>query len=283
MSIADLSSRSFSPVTQSYTSRDTMLYALGLGVGHDPVDPLQLRFVYERQLLTLPTFAATLASPTAWMWDPATGIDADHVVALSHSLELFSEIPTSGVIRSEGRVTQVYDRGPDKGAVIHWERDLIDNESSKLLSRMHARALARNNGGFGGRPSPGRAVEHIPERNPDVRVEWATVESQALLYRLSGDLNRVHADPVAAHSAGFKRPILHGLCMLGIVGYTLVKVACDGDPSRLRRIATRYAGIAYPGQTLIIELWQEDAEWYFRCASRDDPRLVLDGGSATVA
>lgn len=282
MSIAQLALRQFPPTTQSYTQRDTILYALGIGVGSEPADPLHLRFVYENGLLSLPTFATALASPTAWMWEPGNGIDGQQLVALSHELEIFHELPTAGTVTSQVRVTNVFDRGREKGALIHWERSLTDAVSGKLLSRLSARALARGNGGFGGAAPPARAVEHIPDRQPDFHEMWNTTKAQALIYRLSGDDNLLHVDPVVAQGAGFERPILHGLCSLGAVAFLIVKIACAGEPSRLRCISTRYAGIAYPGEALVIELWQEEDGWVFRCKSYERNRVVLDGGIAVV-
>jgi len=259
-----------------------MLYALGIGIGNEPADPLHLRFVYENGLLSVPTFAATLGSPAAWMWEPDSYIDGKHLVALSHDLEIFHELPTAGTVISQVRVTDVFDRGREKGALIHWERDLTDVASGKLLSRMRARALARGNGGFEGPPPPGRTAERIPERPADFQEKWATTRAQALIYRLSGDANLLHVDPAVAQEAGFKRPILHGLCSLGIVSFLIIKIACAGDPGQLRRISARYAGIVYPGETLCIELWREETCWVFQCRSDEHKHLVLDGGVAVV-
>src|SRR5690606_19344992 len=176
---------------------------------------------------------ATLASPTAWMQDLRYSIDLTQLVALSHNLEIFGQLPPTGSVTSYVRVTHVYDRGHGKGAVIHWERDLVLNEPGQLISRMHARALARGNGGFGGEPSPKRNRKIAPERPPDYSVEWQTGKAQPLLYRLSGDRNALHADPQVAADAGFARPILHGLCTLGIVAFNLMKIARYSDTSQI--------------------------------------------------
>lgn len=282
MSIAQLPCRQLAPTTQSYNERDTILYALGLGIGAEPTDPLHLRFTYEDGLSSIPTFATALGAPTAWMWESDSHINGPHLVALSHDLEIFNELPIAGTVNSHVKVTDVFDRGEGKGALIHWERDLTDANSGKLLSRMRARALARANGGFGGiKPSP-RPDEIIPERPADFHEKWTTIRAQALIYRLSGDRNPLHVDPNVALNAGFERPILHGLCSLGIACFLIIKTACGGDPAKLQRISARYAGIAYPGETLAIELWQEEKLWLFRCRSETSGQLVLDGGAALI-
>lgn len=282
MSIAQLPLRQFPAVVQSYTRRDTIIYALGIGVGSKPEDALHLRFAYERNLLCLPTFSTALASPAAWMWVPGNPFDARHLVALSHDLQVFSELPVEATVTSQVRVTDVYDRGPGRGALIHWERDLKDADSGRLLSRLRARALARKDGGFGGKAPPPRAAQHIPDRAPDHVELWPTTSAQGLLYRLSGDENPLHVDPAVAEVAGFERPILHGLCSLGIVGFIVIKLICLGDPVRLKRISARYAGVVYPGEMLKIALWQEGRSLVFRCWSGDDDRIVLDDGFAAV-
>jgi len=280
--LADLPMQEFHPIQERYAERDAMIYALGIGIGQNPTDPFELSFVYEKGLDILPTFNAVLASPSAWMQDLKYTIDLTQLVALSHHLEVFNKLPPTGSVTSYVRVTHIYDRGIGKGAVIHWERDLVLNGPGQLISRMHARALARGNGGFGGEPSPERHRQNVPVRPSDYSVQWQTSHSQALLYRLSGDSNPLHADPEIARSASFTRPILHGLCTLGIVAFNLMKIARCSDASQIRSISTRYAGIVYPGEKLLINFWHEEGQWHFQCKSCERDAIVLDGGTATL-
>lgn len=282
ISLSELPLQEFTPIQERYCERDAMIYALGVGIGQDPIDPFELGFVYERALKILPTFNATLASPTAWMQDLGHSIDLTQLVAISHSLEIFKNIPSTGSVTSYVRVTHVYDRGIGKGALIHWERDLILNEPGQLISRLRGIALARGNGGFGGAPSPKRNDDIVPDRPSDYSVEWQTCNAQPLLYRLSGDLNPLHADPEVANNAGFARPILHGLCTLGMVAFNLMKIARDKKTSQIRKISTRYSGVVYPGEKLLIEFWQEKEQWHFHCKSYERDVLILDGGTAML-
>lgn len=281
--LSELPLQEFNPIQERYNERDAIIYALGVGVGQAPEDPFELGFVYEKELNILPTFNATLASPTAWLQDLKHSIDLTQLVALSHRLNVFNQLPSAGSVTSYVRVTHVYDRGIGKGAVIHWERTLVLNESGQIISRLHARALARGNGGFGGEPSPKRNDEFVPDRPSDYSVEWQTTKAQSLLYRQSGDLNPLHVDPEIASDAGFARPILHGLCTLGIVAFNLMKIARYSDTSQIRKISTRYAGIVYPGEKLLIEFWQEKEQWHFQCKACERNSIVLDGGTATLA
>ena len=270
----------FAAVEQSYGERDTILYALGLGIGHAPCSSTQLRYVQGDRVVAVPTMAAVVASPTEWMRDESWGIDWTQLVALSHQLEVFRTIPVAATVRSHVTVTDVLDRGASKGAVIHWERELVDASTGMTLAVLRAKALARNNGGFGGPLAPPRTSDEVPGEPPEVTLQWPTQPMQGLLYRMSGDLNPLHSDPMVAEAAGFQRPILHGLCTLGICGFVLGAPFGGGEDAPLRAISGRYCGVVYPGETLLIEAWGEPSRIRFRCRVYERNVVVVEQGTA---
>jgi acyl dehydratase len=278
-SIATLPARLFAPEHQTWGVGDTQLYALGLGIGQDPCDAFQLRFVQAGEPLVLPTQAAVLAGSNNWMRDPANGIDFTKLVALSHRISVVRPLPASGKFRSQLQVTGVYDRGPGRGAVVDWRRDLASDEGQPLAV-VTGRALARGNGGFGG-PAPARDTVPKPVGQPSASLVWATHPGQALLYALSGDRNPLHTDPTSALSAGFRKPILHGLCSLGICAFAASKVLQSTSPSsHIGGVSGRYAGVVYPGESLRIDLWTPPGtQIRFRCVTvgRSSAPVIEDG------
>ncbi|HMO44412.1 MAG TPA: MaoC/PaaZ C-terminal domain-containing protein [Rubrivivax sp.] len=276
----------FPPFEQSYSARDTMLYALGVGLGQDPLDRQQLAFVYEDGLQALPTMAVVLAYPGFWAKDPATGIDWVRLLHGEQSLELHAPLPAAGTVRGLTRVTAIVDKGAGKGALMYSERDIQDAASGRLLAVSRSVSFLRGDGGFAasGQKSdaapPPRAA--TPDTPPDHVCELQTRPEAALLYRLSGDYNPVHADPAVAQAAGFERPILHGLCSFGVSGHALLKTLCGWDASKLKEIGCRFSAPVYPGETLRVEMWQRGEAVQFRTWAVERKRLVLSHGSARV-
>jgi len=278
------------PVEQAYGERDSVLYALGLGLGAaNPAPADELRYVYEGAaggLLALPTMAAVLASGPFWMQDPATGIDWRRVLHAEQRLELHRPLPAAACVVGEQRVEAIYDKGADKGALMLLGRRLVDRASGELLATVGSTAFLRGDGGFGGSAEGAPAPHPVPsDRAPDIVVERATFPGQALLYRLSGDLNPLHADPAVAQAAGFERPILHGLCSWGIAGLAVLQALCAMDAARLRRLDLRFANPVFPGETLRTEIWRLGpgrAALRVRVPARADARrqVVLDHGRA---
>jgi acyl dehydratase len=242
--------------TQRYGAKDTILYALGVGAGQaDPCDPRELQFVYEPRLRALPTMAVVLASEPFWMAEPEWGLDWRRIVHGEQTLLLHRELPTEGCVSGETRIAGIYDKGA-AGALIHLERTLRD-EHGELLAQIGKTALLRGAGGFGGDPDlrPREPGPPAPERGPDAGITLGTRPEQALIYRLPGDLNPLHVDPAVAGGAGFPRPILHGLCTYGVACRGLMRLFCDGDPGRVRRLDVRFSSPIYPGEALRIEAW----------------------------
>ena len=282
MNLDALIHRKFPPITQQYNAKDTILYALGVGVGADPVDPVQLPYVYEKCLRILPSQSSVLVIPGMWLDEPALGINFLKVLYGEQGVIFERPLKPTATIRGEYEVLGVEDKGPDKGAVVYFEKRIIDDADGGLICRVHSTYFLRADGGCGswGRPLPALAV--LPERAPDKVIELATIPRQALIYRLNGDYNPIHADPAAAAAAGFERPILHGLCSFGIACFGLVRELCDNDPDRLVELFTRFSKPVFPGETIRLELFQEDNRWRFRARVVERNEIVLDRGIVRI-
>jgi acyl dehydratase len=284
--VATLKRWPFGPLTQAYTHRDTILYALGLGLGQDPLDPVQLRYTYEDGLQALPTMAVVLGSPGFFAKDPRTGIDWVKLLHGEQALELHAPLPAQATVVGITKVTGLVDKGAGKGALMYSEREITDAATGARLATSRSVSFMRGDGGFaaGGQlsdePPPARPV--TPDTPPDTVFEWKTRPEAALVYRLSGDYNPLHADPKVAAAAGFKAPILHGLCSFGVTGWALVSAVCGGDASRLRSIGTRFAAPVYPGETLRVEIWRRGDTVQFRTRVVARDIVVLSHGTATL-
>lgn len=272
----------FEDVRHRYTQRDTMLYALGVGLGTDPTNETELRFVYEKNLLALPTLPVVLGYPGMWLKDPATGVDWVRLVHGEQGLRLHRPVPPEGEVIGRTRVSQIIDKGPDKGALIYTERTVTDATSGELLATLTSTTFCRADGGFGGPAGPVKTVHELPTRAPDHSDDFATQPRAALIYRLSGDYNPLHAEPTIGRAAGFERPILHGLCTFGIAGWAITKRLCDGDPSRLASIETRFSSPVYPGETIRTEMWADGKTVSFRARVVERDVVVLNNGRATL-
>ncbi len=269
----------FEDVVQTYSAKDCILYALGLGVGADPLDPQQLRFVFEDGLQMLPTMPVVLGSPGFWPMNPATGIAWKSVLHGEQGLVVHRPLPTSGTVVGKLRIEEIIDKGPGKGALIYARRDIHEQASGALLCSLSSTAFCRADGGFGGPAGPTRPPHEVPARDPDLACDLKTLPQAALIYRLSGDYNPLHADPRVAATAGFDRPILHGLCTYGVAGFALLKTLCGYDPRRVRRLDVRFSSPVYPGETIRTEIWRDGpgrASFRARVVERDV--VVLNNG-----
>lgn len=281
----------FPVIRQSYEEKNTILYALALGYGSHPTDSDELTFVYEKGLKALPTMATTLCHPGLWMTDPRTGIDFRKVVNGEQRLVMHAPLPVKGKVRGEARVTDIVDKGKDKGAQVVWERQLFDDETGQLFATVVQVTMCRGDGGFGQGDAvavdkPVKATSSapaIPPRQPDCAVEVTTLPQAALIYRLSADLNPLHADPAVARSAGFERPILHGLATFGVAARALVAGCCGGEPARLRELGARFSAPFFPGETLRADIWREGEAVQYRCVAVERNVVVISNGAAKVA
>ena len=271
-------------IEHTYTARDTMLYALGLGCSGDPLDENQLRFVYEGRLQALPSMSVVLGYPGFWIGDPATGADWKKVLHGEQVIEIFKPLPTAATVIGKSRVTGLFDKGKDKGAVLVSERDVVDKSTGDVLCRLTSTTMLRGDGGFGGPSGPLPAPHPLPDRASDLTVSIATLPQAALIYRLSGDYNPLHADPVVARSGGFEKPILHGLCTFGVICRALLDAVCGNDPSKLRKMQVRFSAPVFPGETIVTEFWREAGGVVsFRAKVKERDLVVINNGRAEVA
>jgi acyl dehydratase len=270
----------FDEVVQGYSARDTMLYALGLGLGRDPLDALELRYVFEPELMALPTMAVVFGHPGPWGADPALGIDNPRVLHAAMEVILSCPLPATGRVRARESVVAFADKGQAKGALMVTERHIADATTGEALAVLRSTAMLRGNGGSGVVVGAIAAPHEMPVRAPDHSVQVATLPGQALLYRLSGDYNPLHADPALARSVGFERPILHGLCTFGMAITSLIRAWCEGDAQRLRRMAVRWTAPVMPGETLRIESWRDGSQLSFRVFVMERGVKAIDHGVA---
>src|SRR5262249_41524778 len=235
-------------VTHSYTQRDVMLYALGVGCGTD-----DLQFTYERALKALPTFAVTPSSPAMRTLGGAMQVNPAMVLHGEQAIEVPAPIPTEGTVITTPTIKAVYDKG--KGAVVVVGTESVD-EKGTVLFRATSSIFVRGEGGFGGDRGPSGAKNVPPDARPDKPVAYKPLPQQALIYRLWGDMNPLHADPDFAAMAGFNKPILHGLCTYGHAGRAVLAAYCGNDPARLKSFEVRFSGVVFPGETITTDMWQ---------------------------
>src|SRR5215210_6950896 len=267
-------------VEHSYTDKDTILYALGVGLGHDPLDPDQLPFVYEKNLKALPTFAAVLGYPGFWARELDTGIDWVKLVNGEQGVTLHRPLAPTGTVIGRTRILEAIDKGPGKGALVYTERSVTDKRTGTLIATVTQTSFCRGDGGFGGPPREAPPPHPIPEGAPDAVCDLATRPEAALIYRLSADRNPLHVDPEIAKAAGFPRPILHGLGTFGVVGHALLKSACGYDPARVRSFAGRFSAPVFPGETIRTEMWRDGDVVSFRASIPDRNVVVMNNGRA---
>lgn len=264
-----------------YSARDTALYALAVGLGRDPSDRAELAYVVGNgELKTLPSMAPVLR-PLSLLDD--CGWDASKVVPLSVTVALERPLEEAGVLLADSHVIGLLDRGAGAGAevtVVTRARRERDGQPAFTVTRS---LLARGDGGFGGPRGPAAAPIPFPDRPPDLTHAIETRLDQALLFRLLGDQNPIHALPAAAKAAGLERPILHNLCSFGIGCHALLRVVCEYDHTLMRTLSATWTGPVYPGDTLLAEIWQQANVLSFRLRVPERNALVLDHGRCVLA
>lgn len=238
----------------TWRPRDVALYQLGLGAGSDPTSAGELRYVLEDRLVVLPSFATVLGSAGIRDLRSAPGLDYNPRMSVhaEHEVEILRPLESAGTVETEGRVRAIYDKG--SGALLEIEAVSRSQRGEPQFVNRYSLFL-RGAGGFGGARGPGGAAVAAPAGEPDAVVRVPTLPQQALLYRLSGDRNKIHSDPGIARAAGFRQPILHGLCTFGIVCKAVVDAVYDGDVSRVSRFRGRFAREVYPGDVVTVRAW----------------------------
>lgn len=274
----------FDERSHRYEARDTILYALSVGMGSDPQDERELRFVFERDLVTMPTMATILASPAPWLHHAEAGLTWRKVLNGEQSVTLHRPLAPTGDVLAQTTIEQIVDKGPDGGAIIYLARVIREVSSSEPVATVRQTLLCRADGGFSGQIESARPRRQMPLRRPDRTADLATLPQQALLYRLNGDLNPLHADPAMSRKLGYIAPILHGQCTLGIAARALLQTSFDYRATNLRSIGARFSAPVYPGETIRFEFWEEeDGETRFigKVLARD--AVVLADGYAQAA
>jgi acyl dehydratase len=255
--------------TFTYGDKDVMLYALGIGLGADPLNETELAFVYEKGLKVVPTAATVLAAggggSRAVEGRAAPQLPAGHrqsqmnFVMMVHGeqkVELHKPLPTTGTFTAESRTVGAYDKGEGKGAVVINETTWTDEKGEKAAT-LTMSMFYRGDGGFGG-PTEGQPEPHaVPTRAPDLSVDIATRPDQALIYRLNGDRNPLHSDPEFARQAGFPRPILHGLCTYGLTCRAVLQAVTGYDPEQILSHQVRFSAPVFPGDVVSVDLWKD--------------------------
>ena len=268
------------PVEVTYGAKDSMLYALGVGLGHDPMNEDELAFVYEKKLKVLPTMATVLGYGVSWARE--AGIDQLRVVNGEQGFTLHKPLQPEGTVVGHSRIIEVIDKGAGKGALILNERKISDKATGELIATVTQTAFCRGDGGFGGPPRTSPAPHQIPERAPELVCDLPTRPEMALIYRLSGDYTPLHAEPSFAKAAGFERPILHGLGTFGVSGHAVLKTLCNYDPNRLVAFAGRFSAPVFPGETIRTEMWRDGPVVSFRARVLERDVVAINHGRAEI-
>lgn len=281
MKLQALTGRNFGSISHPYSARDTMLYALSVGAGADPLDPVDLLFTTQKGLVALPTMSCILASPGFWVSDPELEIDFVRFLHGEQAIELYKPLPPEGEVHGSYRVIGVKDRGAEKGATM-WFEKLLKDDGGDTIAAVRSTYMLRGDGGCGDHGEALEAAPPLPDRAADRVIEIPTLARQALIYRLNGDYNPLHSDPEVAAKAGFDRPIMHGLGTMGIVCHALVRTFAGGDPARVSAMSQRFSKPFFPGETIALECFEEGGTIRFRAKAVERGEVVLDLGSFSL-
>lgn len=267
-------------VRQRYTARDTMLYALSVGLGQDPLDLPDLAYVgRQHDPLALPWMAVVLGYPGFWLKAPEIGADTVKLLHGEQGMELFHPIPPAGELVGKTRVVEAVDKG-EKGLLLYSEKSLTEADSGRLIARTFATHVLRGDGGMPNAGRQARPAHAMPDSPPDWTVQLRTRPEQALIYRLNGDYNPLHSDPEVARAAGYPRPILHGLCTFGMVSQAVSRQLLPAAGGSLRSLSLRFSGPVFPGETLKVEIWRDGS---FRARAAEREAVVIDNGLMRAA
>ena len=269
-----------SDVSHRYGERETMLYALSIGMGRDPLNEAELPFVFEKyRLRTVPTWAIVVARQNL-IYD--VGLNVGKMLHGEQTLELHHPLPPAAELLADAAVTEVYDRGPDKGIIIQLGGTIYNAADRQRLISWGAAIFARGDGGIGGSTKSVPRPAEMPMRKPDLVKVAETRRDQALLYRLNGDRNLIHADPQLASSMGFKAPILHGACTYAIACREVLAHVCNYDHTRIRTFDVRFTSPVYPGEHVETAIWVDGDTVRFRSRVQERDLNVLDYGTCTL-
>lgn len=274
----------FEDISVEYSVSDAMLYALGLNIGANPLDSIELNYAAANGEHAFPTMATILGRLGPWMSDPETGIDYSRIVVGEVALSLYRPLPVSGSLIARHHIVRVHDKGVGRGALVVVARELVD-EKGEAYAQFEQTTFCRADGGFStvngeSDPLPKTTVSTRPDRPADANYSHPTLEQQALIYRLTGDLNPLHFDLETAKRVGFNRPILHGMASFGIAAWSVLRALGHANADDLSHISCRMSAPVFPGSTLKTRVWSEGKLIWFETES--DGRLVLTNGRAAL-
>lgn len=263
----------------SYSDKDSILYSLGVGLGNDPMNMAELKYVYENSQVALPSMATNFQYHSPLLLK--ANINFILVVHGEQKLSFTNPLPVSGDFISNAKVIGCYDKGAGKGAIIDVETTINLKKDNTEICKLVSTTFARGDGGFGGPESPKSEIFR-PEGDPDFVHEIKTKPDQALIFRLSGDFNPLHSDPNFAKTAGFEKPILHGMCTYGIACRSLVESVCEGDAKRLKKFDCRFSSPVYPGETIVTEMWKNGSKVYYQSKVKERDKIVIKNGVSEI-
>ena len=263
----------------SYSDKDSILYSLGVGLGNDPMNLAELKYVYENSQVALPSMATNFQYHSPLLLK--ANINFILVVHGEQKLSFSNPLPVSGDFISNAKVIGCYDKGAGKGAIIDVETKINLKKDNTEICKLVSTTFARGDGGFGGPESPKSEIFKI-EGDPDFVHEIKTKPDQALIFRLSGDYNPLHSDPNFAKTAGFEKPILHGMCTYGIACRSLVESVCEGDAKRLKKFDCRFSSPVYPGETIVTEMWKNGSKVYYQSKVKERDKIVIKNGVSEI-
>jgi len=277
----ELIAKSIVDIEHAYSDTDSMLYALSVGFGRDPLEQNELAYVYEqgRPLQTVPTLASAIVPD---MFPPDLGWDYSQVLHAEQRMQLYRPLPPAATLLINKRVVDVFDRGPKHGAIFLFEVEGRLAKDDTALFSLGTTVVARGDGGFGGPSGSGPKPYRVPRRDPDLSCDSKTRVDQALLFRLNGDRNPLHADPAVAAGAGFPVPILHGLCTYGIACRAILRTICNYDYTLIEGFDARFSAPVLPGDTITTDMWQDGNIVSFQCSARERNCIVLRNGKCTL-
>jgi len=257
-----------------------MLYALSIGMGRDPYDPQELPFVFEGAgLRVVPTMATTLSGGSLV---PRLGINVPKMLHGEQRMTVHRPVPPSAKLQTDMRVVDVLDKGEGKGAIVYTESVIREEGNPDPMVTLGYSLFARGDGGFSGPQRPAIAIHALPDRAPDHRHVTDTRLDQALLYRLNGDMNPLHADPELAKRVGFKVPILHGLCGYAIACRAVLATVCDYDPVKIASFDVRFSSPVFPGEKITTEIWVDGNVISFRCLIEERDIVSINNGKCIL-
>ena len=264
----------------SWTRDQVILYHLGVGAGDPPLDPGELEYSYEKNLKVLPSFGVVPVFSSMAGLAGAPGMEFNFAMLLhgEQDIEIHRPIPPEASITNAGEIVGIYDK--TKAALVVFEVKSRDEAGQPLFTNRFS-LFIRGEGGFGGDSGP-KAGNKPPERDPDGVISSQTMPQQALLYRLSGDKNPLHADPEFAKMAGFDKPIIHGLCSFGVVCKAIVDNVLGGDVAQVARYQARFAGVGFPGETYLTSYWKQDDKILIQTRSKEREAAIITNAAITV-